>query len=251
LPPNLTDYYPDNYYGGTPTLGELAASAEAERYKIDIVRQFIAKGRLLEIGPALGGFAYLAKTAGFDVEVVELDARCCAFLSEVVGIRAIHSHDECGALTEVKPVDVVALWQVIEHLQDPWSMLEAAVHKLLPGGILVIAAPNPAALQFRILGRLWAHVDAPRHVNLIPEALLVNVASTLGMVPVLRTTTDAGSLHWNRFGWEASLSNACAGVRSKRMGGKMGRLIARALTRLERRQGLGSAYTMVFHKPEA
>jgi hypothetical protein len=251
LPPNLAACYPEDYYGATPTLQALAVGAEAERFKIEIVKRFVGTGRLLEIGPALGGFAYLAKAEGFEVEAVEMDARCCAFLSRVVGIKAIHSRDECAALKGVRPVDVVALWHVIEHLKDPWGMLEAAVHTLLPGGILVIAAPNPSALQFRILGRSWAHVDAPRHVNLIPAPLLIDRVRALGVLPVLRTTTDPGSLSWNRFGWEVSLSNAFEGAHAKRVGGRIGRFIARTVKAIERVEGMGSAYTVVFRKGTA
>ncbi len=70
---------------------------------------------------------------------------------------------------------------------------------------MVIASVNPEAFQFRILGRYWLHLDAPRHVMLIPMKLLAEKLEFLGMEAELITTTDQGSIGWNAFGWELSL----------------------------------------------
>ena len=61
------------------------------------------------------------------------------------------------------------MFQIIEHLIDPWDTLQAAAESLLPGGVLVVATPNPGAFQFRFLRGRWTHVDAPRHTALIPS----------------------------------------------------------------------------------
>lgn len=179
---------------------DLASAAELERYKIDIVTRFVKNGKLLEIGPASGGFACLAKQAGFDVEVIEMNKECCEFLEGKLGVRVINSHNEQEALAKLEQKSVIALWQVIEHLRDPFGLLTEACNKILSGGILVIAAPNPDALQFRILGRHWVHVDAPRHVYLIPQNVLVEKAKAMGMKLVFATTNDVGSIGWNKFG---------------------------------------------------
>jgi 2-polyprenyl-3-methyl-5-hydroxy-6-metoxy-1,4-benzoquinol methylase len=248
IPADLGDYYPQNYYHIYPTVEELARGAEFERYKIDIVNQFVKGGKLLEIGPASGGFACLAKQAGFDVEVIEMNAKCCEFLEAKLGVRAINSHNEQEALSKLEQKNVIALWQVIEHLRDPFGLLSEACNKIQPGGILVIAAPNPDALQFRILGRHWAHVDAPRHVLLIPKNLLVEKAKTMGMKLVLATTNDVGSIGWNKFGWQFSLSNYFSNQKHKDFAFKVGGVITRLLAPFETVEGRGSAYTLVFMK---
>ena len=248
MPDNLGAYYPQNYYHVCATVEELARSAELERYKIDIVNQFVKDGKLLEIGPASGGFACLAKQAGFDVEVIEMSAKCCEFLETKLGVRAINSHNEQEALAKLEKKNVIALWQVIEHLRDPFGLLNEACNKIQPGGILVIAAPNPDALQFRILGRHWAHIDAPRHVVLIPKELLVEKAKTMGMKLVFSTTNDIGSIGWNMFGWQFSLPNYFASQKRKDFAFKLGGFITRLLAPFETVEGRGSAYTLVFMK---
>jgi 2-polyprenyl-3-methyl-5-hydroxy-6-metoxy-1,4-benzoquinol methylase len=249
VPANLGDYYPPSYYSGRPTMEQLRFGASLEKYKIELIKQFVPQGRLLEIGPAYGAFLYCAQAEGFEVEAIELDEDCCKFIDEVLGIRSVCEHDPSIALRQMAPYNVIALWHVIEHLPDPWSTLRAVADALLPGGIAVIAAPNPEAFQFSLLGRYWAHVDAPRHLELIPRILLRNEMESLGLKTVLSTTTDQGSLGWNRFGWEFSLANLATHPMVKHYLARIGTLISRMLGPIEGREGYGSAYTLIFQKP--
>lgn len=248
LPADLGKYYPGDYYSVPGSAEEFAAMAEHERYKIELVQRFAPRGRLLEIGPAHGNFAYLAKSAGFEVDVIEMDKACCRFMNETLGVRAIHSTDTNAALREAGAYDVIALWHVVEHLPDPWSTLELIVQRLSPGGLLVVAAPSPEALQFRLLRHYWTHVDAPRHLELIPSRTLVDHVRRLGMVPLMVTTTDRGSLGWNQFGWAMTLANFSRSELVSRGLRLMGSILGRLVAPVERVEGAGSAYTAMFRK---
>ena len=48
------------------TVDFLNATAKYEQYKLDIVQPFKETGRLLEIGPSTGTFAWIAKQSGYD-----------------------------------------------------------------------------------------------------------------------------------------------------------------------------------------
>lgn len=248
VPANLANYYPETYHFVPESAAYLEAGSEPERYKIEIVQRFSGKGRLLEIGPSYGSFTYLAKKAGFEVEAIEMNARCCRFLNEVVGVCAINSNDPIDALQHLEPYDVIALWHVIEHLPDPWAMLDAICANLKSGGIVVLAAPNPDAFQFHLMGRYWPHVDAPRHLTLIPMELLAGKLQALGMKAELITTTDKGSLGWNTFGWEFFFTNLSSNRQIKRALRLMGRFASLLFNPIERMEGKGSAYTVVFRK---
>lgn len=248
IPKNLGDFYPQDYYYIHTNIEDLARVAEFERYKINIVNQFMKGGELLEIGPATGGFAYLAKQEGYDVEVIEMNKKCCEFLEGKLGIRAINSNNEKNALAELGQKDVIALWQVIEHLQDPFELLIEACNKLKSSGILVIAAPNPDSMQFAILGRSWVHLDAPRHVFLIPKNLLIENLKARGMELVFSTTNDIGSIGWNKFGWQFSLTNCFYKPIFRDIAYRLGGYLTKILSPIETREGRGSAYTLVFKK---
>jgi SAM-dependent methyltransferase len=249
VPADLGRYYPAAYYEIPKTVDELAARAEAmQAWKLATVTGLVTHGRLLEVGPAYGLFSFLAKRAGFDVTAIEMDSRCCHFLRETVGIDVIADADTISALQSLPEFDVIVLWQVIEHLADPWAIISAAAQKLAPGGVLVLDTPNPEAFQFRLLGRYWTHVDAPRHVALIPAPLLVSFATGLGLRPVLLTASNDGSNGFNSFGWAFSLKNLFKGRASGAIAHLAGRVVNKLLIPIERTGWRGSTYTAAFRK---
>lgn len=247
VPPDLGAYYPPEYYR-VPAPGELAARAELDRYKIELVRRFAAGGRLLEIGPSYGAFAKLAKEAGYDYEGMERDGACCRFLREVAGVAAIETSDPAAALRQQKPYNAIVLWQVAEHLPNLWAVLDAAARALLPNGILLVATPNPESFQFRVLRSYWAHLDAPRHVMLVPPGLLTQHMQAAGLTPEFLTHTDRGSLGWNRFGWRVSLAHILGVNPNSYPLRALGLAISWLMLPLERTGGRGAAYTAVFRK---
>ncbi len=250
IPANLGKYYRSDYiaYSMPSSLEQLAAQAEKVRFRIELVQKFVSSGRLLEVGPSYGGFAFLAKQAGFEVEAIEMDDRCCRFLSDVVGVRAINNGDVKAALANSGPYNVVALWHVLEHLPDPWTTLDLLTQRLLPKSILVISTPNPDSLQFKLLGRFWAHVDAPRHVELIPAPLLIRFLQARELEPVLTTTTDEDGLALNQFGWCQSLRHLFSHKLTRYPMSLAGYVISRGLRPVECTGWRGSAYTIVFQR---
>ena len=248
VPLDLGVYYPQDYYLVPSSRSELDAASENERFKLDLITSVIQKGKLLEVGPAFGNFAYLAKQSGFDVEVIEMDSRCCEFLRTVAGIATIQSTDVAQAVQNKGPYDVIVLWHVIEHLPNFQQTLDALASKVRDGGILVMAAPNPEAWQFRILGRNWAHVDAPRHVVLIPVELLVAHMRKFGFTAVSMTMTDPGGIGWNIFGWQYSLSNFAKSRFIKNVLFLVGAVMTRIMVPFEVNDHEGSAYTLIFRK---
>ncbi len=249
VPANLEDYYPNEYYDAIPrSMRRLDQIAEANRYQIEMVQRFIPAGRLLEVGPGYGTFARLAKKSGFDVEVIEMSDRCCKYLTEVVGVQAINSSRPAEVLKTAGPKDVIALWHVIEHLPNAWECLESAAHNLAPGGVLLIATPNPDALQFHMMGSAWPHVDAPRHLYLIPANVVIQRLRPLGLEPVLLTTNDKGGQSWNRFGWQRFLMNRFSSKLAQMAAFVLGYLISVPMALWERRELKGSAYTLILQK---
>ena len=246
-PHDLGRYYQDEYYK-IPSLDGLEALAKKDVNKIETILRFAQKGRLLEVGPAMGVFAWQAKQAGFTVDVVEMDSRCCEFLSGSVGVNVFQSNTPDAAIQAMPEHDVIAIWHVLEHLPDPFAFLRAAAANLVTGGVLVIAMPNPASLQFRIMGVHWPHLDAPRHLTLIPVTALGRKASELGLEEIFLTSDDADARSWNRFGWQRLLMNRFNGKFMQGVMQILGYLISLTLAPFDRRSFNGSAYTIVFRK---
>jgi len=254
IPANLSSYYSEAYYSIPTSMTQLETSSKPEQYKIEIIQQFVKTGRLLEIGAAHGRFVYLAKKVGFEVDAIEMNSQCCEFMNEVIGINAIENDDPIAVLQKMEPYDVIALWHVIEHLPNPWSILDAISTSLKPNGIVVLSAPNPGAFQFQIMGHYWPHVDAPRHLTLIPMKLLVKKLEALGMKKELITTNDQASNSLNTSGWSHFFGNLCSQSKilsrlfSRIPTYPFGRLASLLFSPIERIEGEGCAYTMVFRK---
>jgi 2-polyprenyl-3-methyl-5-hydroxy-6-metoxy-1,4-benzoquinol methylase len=247
VPSNLSDYYPSEYYK-LPSLAQVQKMGRKDFYKIDLVRQYLQQGRLLEVGPALGIFAVQAKSSGFEVSAIELDHQCCSFLNNVAKIPTQQSSEPEIALLKAMPQHAIALWHVIEHLPNPWAVIEACSLKLESGGYLFIAAPNPDSFQHRVMRSHWPHTDAPRHLYLIPPQALIEFAQSQGMELVHYTTNDRYANQMNRFGWQRLLMNTVRFLPFKVAMYLAGYVLHLAMMGFDRREGQGSAYTIVLQK---
>ena len=65
---------------------------------------------------------------------------------------------------EPEKFQAVTLYNVIEHVHDPRSVLREVRRVLVPGGWLALQYPNVRCLQARLFGKRWAAVDVPRHL---------------------------------------------------------------------------------------
>ncbi len=249
VPLDLERYYPSAYYTLPRTRGDLLGLIGSEQYKLDIVGGFVASGRLVEIGPAGGGFVAAALQAGYEASVIEMDGECCRTMRNMLGIEAHETDDPGSALSAHGPFDVVAMWHAIEHLPHPRDVLVAAATALAPGGVIAVATPNPDAFQFSLFGTRWTHVDAPRHLALIPAKTLAGVGRDLGLEMVMQTTRDPGTLVWNTFGWRESLAGFATGARASGALRAVGSVLGRAARPIELHGHNGSAYTLVLRKP--
>ncbi len=250
VPEDLGRYYPEEYYP-LPEAAQLDQAAALDAEKLTFITPFATAGRLVEIGAGWGLFAHAARRAGFDVTAIEMDSRCCRYLASTIGVCAINSGAPANELAGLESSRVIALWQAIEHLPDPHVVLRATADNLEPGGILVVATPNPTSLQFRLLQERWVHLDAPRHLHLIPASALIAHAAALGLQLKLLTTADAAGRECNRFGWECALRRHPASRAPHVISTTGSKLLERVLRPIEQRGLAGSIYTAVFVKASA
>jgi 2-polyprenyl-3-methyl-5-hydroxy-6-metoxy-1,4-benzoquinol methylase len=247
IPSNLGDYYKEDYYA-IPSKSRLIKIADKNEYQVRMIKNHIPNGKLLDVGAAFGVFAYKAKSLGFDVSTIEMSTLCCEYLSDEVGVKVFQGDKPESIIPTLDNYDVITFWHNIEHLLEPWKVLEEASKKINPGGIILIAAPNPDSFAFRLLGRFWPHIDAPRHVNLIPESLLTTKLKDLGFDLVMKTTNDKGGRSWNRFSWQKIISRQFSSKTMERVAFIIGWIVSIPLSIIENRGYNGSAYTVIYKK---
>ena len=106
------------------------------------------KGRLLDVGCGNGAFAEFAARAGYDVTAIDVDTDSLS----VARSRSIANADfRRATLAELEAdhpqrFDVVTMFEVFEHLDNPADTLKAVRRLLRPGGTFAGSLPNTKRL---------------------------------------------------------------------------------------------------------
>ena len=244
IPADLSDHYLGGYQMIPSSEQELAEMALSEDYRLDQIGRWVSMGRYLEIGPWIGLTAYSALRRGYDVHTLEID-QACVDLMRRVGIKAMQTSDPAKTLSNLtEKFDVIAMWHSIEHMPRPWEVVAEAAKALAPDGVLLIAAPNPESAQFRLLGKYWYHLDAPRHLYFLPASMISDIGRKNGLNTVEATTDDRLGKIIERDGWNWEIGRhvAIPGLR------RLCKLIARpTLEWCHRQKGAfdGAGFTLV------
>lgn len=107
--------------------------------------------RLLDIGCGLGYFLDVAQDAGFDVMGVEFNPGAVRAMREKYAFP-VHEGSVQAAPLEEASCDVVTMFDVIEHLHDPFSDVRKIFKLLRPGGGVAISTMDSESFVSRLLG---------------------------------------------------------------------------------------------------
>jgi SAM-dependent methyltransferase len=252
VPADLAPYYRGDYHGfrpdGEPEWTHNQTLLNVEAFRVAMLRRHVQPGTLVDVGAGPGAFAAAATDGGFEVTAIEMDERCCEYLRSGLGVRAIHSQDPIAQLRTLPPTRVISLWHSLEHLRDPAGMLAVAAERLEPGGVLALGVPNPGSLQFRLLGTRWAHLDAPRHLSLMPEQALVSHLRALGLRPLEATTADPFGRVCSLHGWAYALRRRPARGHTPPVITRAAQALTIALAPIEDRRRRGAVLTLLMGK---
>jgi SAM-dependent methyltransferase len=249
-PPDMARYYRGGYDPIPESVDELRRIAVHEKYRTEPVLKYKTGGRCLEIGPWRGVICSNMKDAGFDVTAIEMDEACVSFLRDKLGIEAIQSTDPAGVMEHLEPgFDVIISWHSLEHLPEPWKVIERAAQLLSAGGVLLLAMPNPDSYEFSVLKARWYHLDTPRHLHLVPIETLVEMCRRNHLHPLEITTSDKFSDIQSRQTWYHLGRSLVPVPFLIRLAGAIGgRLLSLLTRRQQMTEGRGSAYTAIFQR---
>lgn len=202
MPDNVDGIYSTGYFSGdteTGYPGYLADQKLIEKNFEDRIRwidTLASKGRLLEIGSAYGFFLKVAREAGWQAEGVELIEACAQEAARLSGVT-VHAGDFLDTPI-AGSFDVVAMFDVIEHMRDPIVCIERAYTLLKPGGVFVIETGDRAWPWARFLGNFWYFLDPPQHRYYF---------SAKGINFLLRRAGFEREIRMRRIGRRVSMSN--------------------------------------------
>jgi 2-polyprenyl-3-methyl-5-hydroxy-6-metoxy-1,4-benzoquinol methylase len=147
-----------------------------------------ARGRLLDVGCAIGLFLAAARLDGWEVMGNELSSFAANYAHEQFGISVIAGSFETLNLPPGS-FDAVTMWETIEHLLSPRTALHKAAELLKPGGVLALSTPNTAGLSFRFLRDRWWIIAPREHTFYFTPKTITRLLKQTGFeVKSLRTT---------------------------------------------------------------
>ena len=134
--------------------------------------------RVLEVGCARGAFLTNLKTSGVDCTGLELN-RNAAAIGREHDVTVVEESIQEHASRHPETYDVVCFFQVLEHVSDVRSFMEAAVGLLRPDGRICIGVPNYDS--FIGLDEANPLEMPPHHVGMWTESALAKLADVLGL----------------------------------------------------------------------
>jgi 2-polyprenyl-3-methyl-5-hydroxy-6-metoxy-1,4-benzoquinol methylase len=166
------DGYSD-YLGAEPVLRrEFARSVE-------FIRGYRSGGKLLELGCAYGFFLQEAARY-FEVAGIELAAEA-ADHGRRAGLNILSGMADAANLRRIGHVDVIVLFDVIEHLPNPRETLALCHEYLNPGGIIVITTGDFGSMVAKLTGVKWRLMTPPQHLWFFTQDSVRLMSAGLGL----------------------------------------------------------------------
>lgn len=175
-------FYPDEYEAYIPpNLGcHNMGVLKAVKIQLDYVEQFnSSKGTILDIGCATGIFLNHAVERGWQVIGIEVNEQAAKMARETYGIDIFTGNIE-EANISTSSIDVVTLWDVLEHLPSPRSALQEIRRILCPGGLVFFSIPNLESYDRKVFGKNWIGWDEPRHFTLFDDETITRMIKEIG-----------------------------------------------------------------------
>ena len=121
-------------------------------------------GTIVDVGCASGVFLRLMTDAGWNCFGVEPSISQSKRAQQLLGNRAVLEQRVLEEASLPTGVDLVTLWDVLEHVPDPVDFLARCASLLRPGGFLLLNTPRIDSCIARALGRRWPLLLA-EHLN--------------------------------------------------------------------------------------
>jgi len=137
-------------------------------------RQFVEKatthiGRLLDIGCGDGFFVSAMANSGWDVTGIDPALPNALLQESKTSVHYIRG--DLHKLPRNEHFDVITIWDVIEHVERPLSLVVDAASWLAPGGLLIIETGNYQSAGRVMSGVEWWNFQADHRWYLAPPQL--------------------------------------------------------------------------------
>ncbi len=162
-----------------------AGRYETFRIALERISGFLPKkGKMLEFGSYCGFFLDLARSNGWKVQGVEPSRWAAEYARRELGLNIVPGTVE-EAFAQLEPNnDVIVMWDVLEHVDDPVLLLLQANALLKDGGSLCLSTLDIDNWYARALGRRWPWL-MDMHIFYFRDIVLRHILKRAGFEVVM------------------------------------------------------------------
>jgi len=143
----LADFYLRHYRtayksSSLPSWKHSARAANVANLRMAMIRRTVSPGaRILDIGSGSGELLYIGEQLGYQMEGIEIDPSYAEFGRRTYGVDLrTQSWEDLNKPSGT--FDVVTIFHVLEHLENPVWVIEKLAKLLRPNGRLIVEVPN-------------------------------------------------------------------------------------------------------------
>lgn len=243
----IKNLYNHDYYKDSEKETIIEGNLQRQRFRDQLkqIERYKDRARLLDIGCGVGYFLEIAENNGWETWGIEpSDLACSEARKKTKNI--IQGNIEDAQYPE-NFFDVMTMWKLVEHLDNPLLTLKK-IHRILKtNGMLVIETPNFASPEAKRLKEKWRHMNPSIHLYYFTPSTLSKLLKESGFsilkIEEVPSGTDLGAKlremklesckhflvkHFNYFSW---VKRMLMGL--KKLTGRNNFLVAYAEKRLD------------------
>lgn len=160
-PEDIEQYYPKQYRKYSKLVLRVLRyfyQARVQRWS----RLFDKPGHALEVGCGPGIMLDILQRQGWQVKGLERSEQATEYARNVYNLDVVGENIENLSLNE--KYDLIILFNVLEHITDPLTLIRECAKRLNPHGRVIVNVPNFDSWQAKWFRDMWLHLDVPRHL---------------------------------------------------------------------------------------